>query len=313
MKAAHLSWTKSLWNFRSIQEHKLRGTSEFIRYHAEIDIVPSSGDSENITDWLDSSFTGDMFTFSRRSDHVDQSSVRVCSDSVLSLVKMSDHSEAHRRWEYQLKKIQQFNSYSELFEIGGEPIEFQWNVFPGRLARSKHWTWNVWRSNHLHVNVQWHRTDKEKKFRKLFFKSRKSRITRRGSREDTGHSSAWGRQEMVWNSQLYTWRKMEFHSHSDGGAFQKTGHPVIKSISALSRGILTRKNDINTIHFNADATNTEFLCRTIHSANQFSIYGAVSSWCEEFGLRPNERESWFRKGSWQKKMSSYWKEWNRKK
>ena len=28
----------------------------------------------------------------------------------------------------------------------------------------------------------------------------------------------------------------------------------------------------------------------MHSANQLSIYGAVSSWCEEFGQRPNEKE-----------------------
>ena len=37
--------------------------------------------------------------------------------------------------------------------------------------------------------------------------------------------------------------------------------------------------------------NTELLFRTIHSANQVSICGAVSSWCEEFGQRPNEKES----------------------
>ena len=31
--------------------------------------------------------------------------------------------------------------------------------------------------------------------------------------------------------------------------------------------------------------------RTIHSANQLSVDGAVSSWCEEFGLKPNERDT----------------------
>ena len=42
------------------------------------------------------------------------------------------------------------------------------------------------------------------------------------------------------------------------------------------------------MHFTADAS--QLLFRTIHLANQLSIYGAVSSWFEEFGLRPNERE-----------------------
>ena len=43
------------------------------------------------------------------------------------------------------------------------------------------------------------------------------------------------------------------------------------------------------IRFNADTLNTELLFRIIHSANQLSIYGAVSKCCEEFGLKPEER------------------------
>ena len=76
------------------------------------------------------------------------------------------------------------------------------------------------------------------------------------------------------------------------GHFKETGHPVFKSISALSRGILKRKRDRCTIHFNADSSNTGLLFRTIHPANQLSIYGAVSSWCEEFAQRtPIQKES----------------------
>ena len=56
------------------------------------------------------------------------------------------------------------------------------------------------------------------------------------------------------------------------GRFKETGHPVFKSISALSRGILKGKKS-DTIHFTADASNTELLYRTIHSANQLSNYG----------------------------------------
>ena len=57
------------------------------------------------------------------------------------------------------------------------------------------------------------------------------------------------------------------------------------SISALSPGILKRKNNSDTIHFNADASNTRLQSRTIHSANQLSINGAVSSWCEELAAK----------------------------
>ena len=66
-------------------------------------------------------------------------------------------------------------------------------------------------------------------------------------------------------------------------------NPVFKSIPALSRGILKRGNGSDTIHFNADASNTELLFRIIRSVNQLSIYGAVSKWCEQFGRTEEEK------------------------
>ena len=63
---------------------------------------------------------------------------------------MTDLADANRRWEGQLEELQQTDSYRELFGVDGEPIEFEWNVFPGltsleilrknpeRLARTKH-------------------------------------------------------------------------------------------------------------------------------------------------------------------------------
>ena len=71
--------------------------------------------------------------------------------------------------------------------------------------------------------------------------------------------------------------------------FKDTGHTVFKSIFALGRGILEQKNNRDTIHFNADASNTELLFRIIHSVNQLSFYGAVSNWCERFGLTEEEK------------------------
>ena len=57
--------------------------------------------------------------------------------------------------------------------------------------------------------------------------------------------------------------------------FKDTSHPVSKSIRVLSRGILKEKNNRDTIHFNADASNTELLFRIIHSGNQLSIYRSL--------------------------------------
>ena len=82
--------------------------------------------------------------------------------------------------------------------------------------------------------------------------------------------------------------------------FKHTGHPVDKSISALSRVILKKKNNRATRHFNADASNTELLFRIIHSVNQLSICGAVSNWCEQFGLTEGEKGT--RTTSWKERI-----------
>ena len=95
----------------------------------------------------------------------------------------------------------------------------------------------------------------------------KSRITRRDSRDPR----SWRRKEVVWNSQLYTWRKMGFRSHTDGGTMQRNRSLSISTASVLWVVDLKRKSNRDTIHFNADAANTELLFRTIHSANQLSV------------------------------------------
>ena len=56
--------------------------------------------------------------------------VHVCSDSG----KMYEHTEANAKWKDQLQDFQQSNSYRELFGIDGEPIEFEWNIFPGHTT-----------------------------------------------------------------------------------------------------------------------------------------------------------------------------------
>ena len=71
--------------------------------------------------------------------------------------------------------------------------------------------------------------------------------------------------------------------------FMESGHPVfIHEHQCFASWNSEKENNRDTIHFTADASNTEFSYRTIHSANQLSIYGAVAGWCEEFGLKLDE-------------------------
>ena len=46
--------------------------------------------------------------------------------------------------------------------------------------------------------------------------------------------------------------------------FEESGHPVFKGVFPLTRGILRKTYNKETIHLNADASTAELLYRTIH-------------------------------------------------
>ena len=99
--------------------------------------------------------------------------VRVYSDSVLWLGKMSESKDAILRLEGQVEEFKMYPSNKELPGINGEAIEFEWNIFPGFLSlqilqeiqqdlkrKSIEPEESVHRPDHLHVNVQRHRLEK---------------------------------------------------------------------------------------------------------------------------------------------------------
>ena len=64
--------------------------------------------------------------------------------------------------------------------------------------------------------------------------------------------------------------------------FAESRHPIFRSTSPLSRGVLKSKGGEKlSIHYCADGEKIETVFRTILSVNQLSIYGAVSDLCEE--------------------------------
>ena len=60
--------------------------------------------------------------------------VHVCSDSVLCLGKMQEHSEANKQLKDQLQYLQRSNGYQELNGIDGKPKGFEWYIFPGHTT-----------------------------------------------------------------------------------------------------------------------------------------------------------------------------------
>ena len=64
--------------------------------------------------------------------------------------------------------------------------------------------------------------------------------------------------------------------------FAESKHPIFRSTSPLSRGVLKSKSGGKlSIHYCADSRTIETIFRTNNSVNQLSLYGAVAEICEE--------------------------------
>ena len=57
--------------------------------------------------------------------------VYVFSDSVLCLRKVNQNPSSNTAWEQQLYWFKDSSQYRTLDKIDGEPVEFEWNIFPG--------------------------------------------------------------------------------------------------------------------------------------------------------------------------------------
>ena len=57
--------------------------------------------------------------------------VHVFSDSVLCLEKMFENSQSNDAWEQRLGWLKSSSKYRNFDRIDGEPMEFEWNIFPG--------------------------------------------------------------------------------------------------------------------------------------------------------------------------------------
>ena len=63
--------------------------------------------------------------------------------------------------------------------------------------------------------------------------------------------------------------------------FENSGNLVFRGVSPLGRGTLKMRSGRNTIHFNGEFVDIDFLFRTVHAANQLCFYGAVTMLCDK--------------------------------
>ena len=256
-----------------------------------------------------------------------EAKVRVYSDSVPCLGKMSLHSEAIGRWEGQVLDFQMSAASGELLGIDGEAPEFEWNIYPGfrplqilqefqnelqkRNIELEKFTDRIIITS-MFTDIDWTRNGNDencisnseivKMYAKRFSQGRRTFLGLGDEKKRYGNRNY--KPEGKWNSVASQMVQR----------FKETGHPVFTSASALSRGVLRMLKGKETIHFNADASNTELLFRIIHSVNHLSIFGAVSNCCEQVGWTTDEkgREKLSQKESpWTKKYQRAWihKKW----
>ena len=60
--------------------------------------------------------------------------VYVFSGSVLCVGKMRDFAESYKEWESRLQLLQSTGQYRELDGSDGEPMDFEWMIFPGHTS-----------------------------------------------------------------------------------------------------------------------------------------------------------------------------------
>ena len=85
--------------------------------------------------------------------------VYVLSDSVLCLGKINQNPTSNTAWEQQLYWFKDLPQYRTLGRINGEPMVFEWNVFPGfttlQLVQEVQQFMNkVCEPEQVHVDVQ---------------------------------------------------------------------------------------------------------------------------------------------------------------
>ena len=85
----------------------------------------------NTINWEDSSWKHLSLVGDEQVINLLHTKVYVFSDSVLCLGKMNENPQSNFAWEDKLTWFKSSSEYRALDTIDGEPMEFEWNIFPG--------------------------------------------------------------------------------------------------------------------------------------------------------------------------------------
>ena len=122
----------------------------------------------NTIDWVDSSWKHLSLIGDEEVISLSHTNVYVFSDSVLCFGKMNENPQSNTVWEDKLTLFKSSPQYRSLDTIDGEPMEFEWNIFP-RIhhiaalqqsprvhVKNERKARRIYKTDHLHVDVQRH-------------------------------------------------------------------------------------------------------------------------------------------------------------
>ena len=222
--------------------------------------------------------------------------VYVFSDSVLCLGKIFENTQSNDAWKQRLGWFKSSPEYRDLDIIDGEPMEFEWNIFPGfntlqlseevkslllRLGETpENFTGRIIFMS-MFNDISCGTKDNEQEClanaRLVCLYARRSG-TEQWSFIGPGSEKKWysisdDSPQAEWDN-MAEWMMLEF---------AESGHPIFRATSPLSRGRLKSKgHGKSSIHCCADLETIETIFHMIVSVNQLSLYGAVAEMCEEY-------------------------------
>ena len=226
--------------------------------------------------------------------------VYVFSDSVLCLGKVLQHPECNQAWKDRVAGARAERDYSDFDDIRGEPAEFEWNIFPGFTTLQL-----CDKINDLLSSLG--QTPEKFTGRILFMSmfndiSCEGKDNRQQCLRDADYVKTFakrfgiGQWSFIGPGSEKKWYPSENNPQGEWDRiaedmlleFAKSGHPIFRATTPLSRGKLKSKGKGKvSMHFSAEPETIDTIYRIILSVNQLSVYGAVAAICEEFVGQPD--------------------------
>ena len=222
--------------------------------------------------------------------------VYVFSYSVLCLGQIFENPQSNSAWEDTLGWSKSSPEYRIFDRIDGEPVEFEWNMFPGfntlqlsqevkhlllRLGEAPENFTGRTISMSMFNDISCGSRDNEKEC-----ESNAQLVSLYAKRFGMGQRSFLGPgSEKKWYSISADSPQGEWDTMAEKMMleFAESGHPIFRATSPLSRCRLKSKGHGKlSIHYCADLEMIKTVLRTIISVNQLSLYGAVAQICEEY-------------------------------